>query len=299
LDVVGSARLMQLTSGNADVIVGLIDGPVFLEHPDLNPEHIRGLKGGGACAVADSIACAHGTFIAGILSGRRASAAPGLCPGCTVLVRPVFLESSSAGQDMPSATPDELAAAILECIAANSRILNLSLGLDAPTSRSERNLERALDLATRRGVLVVAAAGNQGTLGGTSITRHPWVIPVAACDGEGRPAGNTNLSSSIGRRGISAPGDRIAGLAPDGSTVTRSGTSIAAALVTGAIALLWSLFPTATAAQVKLAVTQAGVRRRSVVPPVLDAWTAYETLANAANGPNRNHRKTFQKEPTR
>jgi hypothetical protein len=49
--------------------------------------------------------------------------------------------------------------------------------------------------------------------------------------------------------------------------------------VTGAIALLWSEFPAASAAQIKLAVTQAAMpRRASVVPPLLDAWAAYQVL---------------------
>jgi hypothetical protein len=49
--------------------------------------------------------------------------------------------------------------------------------------------------------------------------------------------------------------------------------------VTGAIALLQSIFPNATAAQVKIAVTRADVQRRpTVVPPLLDAWAAYQTI---------------------
>ena len=49
-------------------------------------------------------------------------------------------------------------------------------------SKGERALKFALDHAARHGVIIVAAAGNQGTVGGTIITSHPWVIAVAACD---------------------------------------------------------------------------------------------------------------------
>ena len=50
--------------------------------------------------------------------------------------------------------------------------------------------------------------------------------------------------------------------------------------MTGAIALLWSEFPGASAARIKLAVTQAGRRsRRTIAPPVLDAWAAYEAMS--------------------
>ena len=131
----------------------------------------------------------------------------------------------------------------------------------------------------RWGVLVVAAAGNQGTLGGSAITRHPWVIPVVACDLRGRPLLSTNLGRSIGRRGLSAPGEHITSLGAEGELLTLSGTSAAAPFVTGAIALLWSALPHASARAVYGAITQAAApRRTTVVPPRLDAWAAYQRL---------------------
>jgi subtilisin family serine protease len=64
-----------------------------------------------------------------------------------------------------------------------------------------------------------------------------------------------------------------------GPSRTFGGTRVAAPLVTGAIALLWSEFPTATAALIKFAVAHASEpRRASVVPPVLNAAMAYEIL---------------------
>ena len=147
---------------------------------------------------------------------------------------------------MPSATPQELAAAIVECIDAGARVINLSLALAQPSTKGEQALEEALNQAVRRGVIVVAAAGNQGTLGSSAITRHPWVIPVVACDLRGRPMNESNLGSSIGRRGLSAPGDGITSLSAEGQPLTLGGTSVAVPFVTGTIALLWSEFPAAT-----------------------------------------------------
>jgi subtilisin family serine protease len=126
-------------------------------------------------------------------------------------------------------------------------------------------------------VLIVAAAGNQGTLGSSAITRHPWVIPVVACDLRGRPINESNLGSSIGTRGLSAPGDGIASLGSEGKSLTLSGTSVAVPFVAGAIVLLWSEFPAATAAQIKLAL-MPGPRRASVVPSLLNAAVAYQIL---------------------
>jgi subtilisin family serine protease len=129
-------------------------------------------------------------------------------------------------------------------------------------------------------VLVVAASGNQGTLGSTAVTRHPWVIPVAGCDRSGRPMRDSNFGNSIGRRGIMAPGDGVTSLGAKGKPITMGGTSAATPFVTGAAALLLSLFSRATAADIKRALTwRAPARRQSIVPPLLNAWSAYLALS--------------------
>src|SRR5713226_8653055 len=284
LELVKLTALMDRTSGRPEVKIGLIDGPVVTQHPDLADERLREIPGnsGVTCTQANSMACLHGTFVAGILSAKRNSPAPAICPNCTLLIRPIFAEKTTGSEQMPSATQQELAAAIIECIDAGARVINLSLALAQPSTKGEQSLEEALNQAVRRGVIVVAAAGNQGTLGSSAITRHPWVIPVVACNLRGRPMNESNFGSSIGRRGLSAPGDSITSLGSEGQPLTLGGTSVAAPFVTGTIALLWSEFPAATAAQIKLAISQASTpRRASVVPPLLDAATAYQFLLTA------------------
>jgi subtilisin family serine protease len=275
---------MERTSGRPEITIGLIDGPVAIDHPDLTSENIREIPGKwpGVCTMVNSVACMHGTFVAGILSAKRGCAAPAICPNCTVLVRPIFAETTSSNGQMPSATPQELAVAIIDCIKAGARVLNLSAALAHPSTKGERELEEALDYAVRRGVIIVAAAGNQGTLGSTAITRYPWVIPVVAYDMRGRPVGQSNLGSSIGRRGLGAPGEAITSLGADGKPVTFGGTSAAAPFVAGAMALLWSEFPAASATEVKFAVAQpSALQRTTVAPPLLDAWAAYQIMMTA------------------
>jgi subtilisin family serine protease len=280
-DVVNLTPLMQRGTGSAQVIIGLIDGPVALSHVDLRGRNIREAPGprGAVCTLASSTACRHGTFVAGILMAARGSSAPAICPGCTLLIRPIFAEVSSRNEDMPTATPEELAVAILDSVKAGGRVLNLSAAIADASSKGERQLEDALNHAAQLGVIVVAAAGNQSAVGSSAITRHAAVIPVVACDLQGRPLNESNLGSSIGRHGLSAPGVNIASLSADGNTSVFSGTSAAAPFVTGAIALLWSEFPNASVAEIKMAVTQSGrCRRSTIVPPLLDAWAAYQTL---------------------
>lgn len=281
LDLVRLRPLMELSSGRPETRIALIDGPVATDHSDLISANIREIPGRlrGTCARADSIACMHGTFVAGILSARRGSDAPAISPGCTLLVRPIFAETVPGNRDMPSATPQELATAIIDCIRAGANVINLSAALVQPSAKGERNLEEALDHCAQRGVIVVAAAGNQGTVSSSVITRHPWVIPVVAFDLRGQPIGYSNLGNSIGRHGLSAPGDGITSLGTNGKPPTFSGTSAAAPFVTGAIALLQSIFPKATATAVKFALMQIQPRRRAaIVPALLDAWAAYQSL---------------------
>lgn len=280
IDLVRLTALRECTSGSPDVVIGLIDGPVAIDHPDLAKENIRHIPGrtNGACHRINSAACLHGTFVAGILCAKRTSVAPAICPNCTLLVRSIFAETTEKG-DMPTAEPEELGEAILDCIGQGAHVLNVSAALAQPTTRGERTLEGALDHAAKRGVIVIVAAGNQGTLGSSAITRHPWVLPVVAYDLQGKPTEQSNLGGSIGRRGIGAPGERVTSLGAEGKSLTLGGTSAAAPFVTGAVALLRSEFPSASAGHVKLAITQAPSRRRtSVVPPLLDAWMSFQRL---------------------
>jgi subtilisin family serine protease len=283
LELVRLTELMKRGEGRQEIKVGLIDGPVLLNHPDLIGSTIREIPGKfkASCDVISSAVCTHGTFVAGILTARRGSLAPAICPGCTLLLRPIFAERVNGNDVVPSATPVELAEAIVDTVDAGARVVNLSSALVQPSPKFGNKLEQALDYAAQRGAIIVAAAGNQGIVGSSIITRNPWVIPVAACNLQGRPLVETNLGNSIGRRGLSAPGENITSLGSDGKPRTLGGTSAATPFVTGTIALLLSEFPNATAAHVKLALRQAGVSSHgSVAPPVLDAGAAYEVMVS-------------------
>jgi subtilisin family serine protease len=283
LELVRLTPLMQLSSGRREIAIALIDGPARMDRAELWSANVERVGSTATCTQPMSTACAHGTFVAGILAARRGSQVPAICPDCTLLIRAVFDEKSKSVGQMPSATPPELANAILDAVQAGARVINLSLNVVAPSSRDEHQLDAVLTYAAAHGVIVVAAAGNQGEVGGSPLSRHPWPIPVAGSDGQGRPTASSNLGRRIGRHGLRAPSENIASLSPSGQIETFSGTSAAAPFVSGAIALLWSEFPSASAAAVKLAVIgSAPSLRRTVVPPLLDAWAAYQVL-NAAS----------------
>ena len=283
LDLVNLPRLMSVTQGNPEITIALIDGPVNTSLSNFKPNAIRDISpdGSGRCDQNYATACQHGTLVAGVLIGERGSGTPAICPSCTLMLRPIFSDKGNDVNDVPSASAEVLASALLAAINEGARIVNLSCGIARSSGRRESVLRSALGFAASKGVIVLAAAGNQAKLGGSCITTHPWVIPVVSIDRAGRVTNECNLSASIGQRGLAAPGQGLLSIGSDGAHARFSGTSAACPLVTGAAALLWSEYPGRTAAQLKEAL-MGGRRHRSIVPPIMDAWGAFQRLGARA-----------------
>jgi Subtilase family len=275
LDLVGLPSLMAITRGSPRIRLALIDGPVA-DHPHLDGTRIDHLTDGSAAHQRSTgLARQHATAIAGLLAATPESGLPAICPGCRLLVRPIFREDGS-GNALAS-TPDDLAQALVDTVDAGVNVINLSAAL-IRSYRGVRTLELALDHAAAHRTIVVAAAGNQASFGGSTITRHPWVIPVVAYTLSGVPMDQSVIAPAVGRRGLGACGEKLPGLGTTRASVI-GGTSAATPFVAGAIGLLWSIFPGASAEALRYAVGRPGAPRRSaVMPPLLDAWTVYQSM---------------------
>jgi subtilisin family serine protease len=280
---------MNISSGDPNIVIGIIDGPVDLNHPAFENSNLKTVRDSqfGACKNAPSVACSHGTFIAGILCAKRGFSAPAICPNCKVIFNPIFNEGTNNTNNknslVPSITPDELANAIIETIDAGAQIINLSLGLSSSSLITYGKLQQAYDYALHRGVIIVVAAGNYGYIGNISLINHDWLIPVAACNEDGRLDPSSNFGTSIGNRGVMAPGVHIKSTFPGGEYTYMSGTSVAAPFVTGSIALLWSIFPYATPIAIIDSITRrtSFFNHRSIIPQLLNAEVAWNKLKNS------------------
>jgi len=81
VDLARLGPLMERTEGRPEVVIGLLDGPVAIQHPALATHDFAGSTAHQLTATALAAPPArHGTFIAGVLSAQRDSGAPGLCP---------------------------------------------------------------------------------------------------------------------------------------------------------------------------------------------------------------------------
>lgn len=282
-ELVQLSALMDITEGDAEVVVAIIDGPV-LPHANL-PDQFKAKLSTIQCP--RSAAADHGTFIAGILAARRDGILGGICPACTFLVRPLMQRSSSSA-DHPRRDIEELATLVIESVEAGASVINLSLATSDVYVGKRHALEQALNLAAARDCVIVAAAGNTATVTGSTITRHPAVLPVVGYDAFGAPLRENTIGRSIGSRGLGAPGAGVIGLAGRSDYAVGRGSSVAAPFVTGAFALLKALFPAAPGALIKIAMLAASHHRRtSIIPPLMNAGGALLRLSRAPRGASR------------
>lgn len=272
LDAVGLSRLIDVTNGDPGINIGLIDGPVDVSDPMLAASDVTSLCVPSKCSKQDaSESSVHATSLAAALVGRDDDGAVAVCYGYPLITRPIFGEAQGASQ---SARPSTLTHAIAETVGAGALIINLSVSVSHLGERERDDLTDVLNYACSRGCIVVAASGNAGEVGSSALTSHPWVIPVVAYGNHERLYGYSNLGRNIGMNGLGAPASVYLYPSSRSQDKTLIGTSASAIYVTATAALLRSKFPKAKAEAIIRALRGDG-KRRSVVPPLLDAWKSY------------------------
>jgi serine protease AprX len=219
----------------------------------------------------------HGTFIAGLIAGRdggpgaSSSAYRGMAPDARIVSLKVG--TADGGVDV-----SQVIAAIDWVVehrhdyGLDIRVLNLSYGTNSAQSAEVDPLSYAVEQAWKRGIVVVAAAGNSGyQVGGgapgvADPAYNPYVIAAGGSDSMGTPTlsddtvGSYSASARCGpckRPDFVAPGTHLQGLRVPGSYIDQTepqgaingryfrgtGTSEAAAVVSGAVALVLDRYP--------------------------------------------------------
>ena len=228
----------------------------------------------------------HGTFMAGLIAGRDPGADLNH-PGTAYLgVAPdARIVNVKVGSANGSVDVSQVIAAIDWVVqhrhdnGLNLRVLNLSLGTDSSQSYQVDPLAFAAEVAWRSGIVVVAAAGNDGAASGhlDDPASDPFVIAVGAAGSNGSNsltnvfvAAFSSLGNGIRNPDLVAPGIHLQGLRVPGSYVDQnypsaafgdrffrgSETSEAAALTSGAAALLLQRYPALRPGQVKAILTR-------------------------------------------
>ena len=172
------------------------------------------------CGVAGRGA-AHGTSVASIITGRE-----GIAPAAELFVVRV-LDDEGLGNSY------DVAQGIVQAVDLGVQIINMSLGVYQDAAL----LRQAIKYADDRGVIMVAAAGNDGYNRMPYPAAYPQVLSVTAVDAGGQHANFSNQSKEID---FAAPGVGVLTAKEDKGTTLFSGTSAAAPFVSGTIASLIS-----------------------------------------------------------
>jgi RHS repeat-associated protein len=307
-----TASAWQETTGSTTTVVAVLDSGIDLSHPDLtdnlwvNTSEVasNGLDDDHDGLVDDSYGWnfvndtndagdeqGHGTSVAGIIAaeGNNRVGVSGVMWRASLMSLKV-LDSTGTG-DTASAIE-----AIDFAVAHGAQVINCSWGTDADSSF----LREAIERAGRKGVVVVASAGNNAR----SIDAAPYypasydltnLISVAATDGFDNLASFSDWGAS--RVAVAAPGVDVLTTQNGGDYRVVSGTSAAAPFVSGIAGLLKTLRPNMTASAVREAVV-GGARQVEALSGkvssggVADAAGALASLRgnpyNNGNGGNGN-----------
>lgn len=224
LDQLGVERAQSVSNG-AGVRVALLDSAPAPRHRDLPPIELLALEDGPSAETG-----AHGTLIAGVLAAIPGNAfgIAGVAPGAGILAVPVCTPLGDSASDR--CLLYDMLRGVDRAFEAEAHVVNLSL-----VGPANPLLERSMARLDELGVLVVAAAGNEGTDEPRYPAAYPSVIGVGAADRERRLYARSNRGLSAE---IFAPGAEILSSVPGDAFAFGSGTSFAAAHVSGALSVL-------------------------------------------------------------
>lgn len=180
----------------------------------------------------------HGTHVAGVIGAIRDNGVSNarIVPNVTIL--PVKVLDAGGSGDT-----DQIALGIKYAVDAGAKVINMSLG-----GNESRTLGYMMKYAHDRGVIVVAATGNDGQSRVSYPASSKYAISVGATNTFGVVSDYSNFGINVD---VVAPGSKVASLVPDGNVVYMDGTSMATPHVAAVAALLKSNHPSLTVEQMR------------------------------------------------
>jgi subtilisin family serine protease len=240
---VSTPKAWDTTRGSGSVVIAVLDTGVDFGHPDLRGASVSGYDfiNNDSNPADDQ---GHGTATAGVVAARANNRVglAGICWKCSLMSVKV-LDANGSG------STSTIARGIVWATDHGARVINLSLGGPGTT----QTLADAVDYAAGKGVLLVAAAGNNGKSAPFFPAAYPAVIGVAGTNTSDKRYSWSNYGSWVQ---VAAPGCNVAPLR-GGGYGNFCGTSSATPLVAGLAGLALSAKPGAEVAEVEQAINKA------------------------------------------
>jgi hypothetical protein len=233
----------RVASGN-NVLIAVIDSQVDIRHPDLMGAVVDSFDAVGSREGPD----VHGTGMVGAIAAHRRLL--GIAPNAKILAVRAFTANSSGS---PEATTRSIIAGLDWAIKKGARIVNMSFAGPA-----DPMMQLAMKKAHEQGVILIAAAGNMGAKSPPLYpAADPNVMAITATDENDKLFPQAVRGPHLA---MAAPGVNIVVPAPSGAYQITTGTSVAAAHVSGVAALLLERHPEADAATIMEVLTSSAKR---------------------------------------
>ena len=215
------AQVHRVARGDG-VTVAVLDSGVDQTHPELAGSLAASVNALPSAAAPEP----HGTGIASVIAAHAYLV--GVAPAAKILAVRAF---SGARGDGATGTTADIVRAIEIAVGANARVVNMSFA-----GPSDQLLARVIEAANAGGVIFVAAGGNAGPQAAPAYpAADPNVIAVTATDAADALFPSANRGDYIG---VAAPGVDVLVATPGAGYALSSGTSVAAAHVSGLVALM-------------------------------------------------------------
>ena len=261
----------DLTTGSASTVVAVLDTGVSSSHVELQGQLVpgRNVIAGNSNTEDDH---GHGTQSAGVVAAltNNATGVASYCWKCKVMPVKVM---SSAGTGYMS----DLAAGITWASDNGADVISMSLSGSSGTT----TLANAVKYASDRGVVLAAAAGNDGTSTPRYPAAYPEVIGVAGTDSTDTLYSWSNYGSWVD---VSAPGSNMT-TNYTGGYASYAGTSSATPVVAGLAGLAFSYNPSATGAAVRSAIESTAVAVSGVKHGRIDTYATLTAVGASAPAP--------------
>lgn len=226
-------RAHQIATGKG-VLLAVIDSAIDGNHPDLGGSIVKNFDALGGKADPQL----HGTEMAGAIAAHGKLL--GIAPGAELLAARAFDNTPGKARG----TSFDIFKSLQWAADNDARVINMSFAGPADPA-----LHRMLTAAYEKDIVLVAAAGNDGP---DAAPAYPAadadVIAVTATDADDKPFKMANRGKYVA---VAAPGVEIVALAPDASYQITTGTSVAAAHVSGIAALLLQRDPSLKPADIR------------------------------------------------
>jgi len=227
LNQVQIRELWQTANGGSEILVAVLDTGIDQDHEDLDGKVVVEANFTDSPTPGDTYG--HGTHIAGIIAacGNNGVGIVGVAPESQLM-------NVKVADDTGGCQASTVAKGIIWAVDNGASVINVSIEFKEPSPE----LEDAVNYAWSRGVVVIAAAGNEGSESPVYPACYENCIAVAAIRQDDTLAPLSNYGDWID---VAAPGFNIYSTLPDNSYGYKSGTSFASAYVSGLAALLFSV----------------------------------------------------------